>query len=113
MASSVISSLVESFGILKEKYTKETKKRTKLVDLFIGFNLVLATIQYIYMKVAGSFPFNAFLSAFFCSIGTAVLTVCLRMQVENKSAGKSEEKAYVEYMFCCLILYLVSFNYLG
>ncbi|CAG9327738.1 unnamed protein product [Blepharisma stoltei] len=66
------------------------------------------------MKIAGSFPFNAFLSAFFCSIGTAVLAacLCLRMQLENKSSGKTEEKVYVEYMLYCLILYLVSFLFI-
>lgn len=111
--ASVVDTLVETFAVLKDNYQKQTKKRTKLIDLFILFNLTLAALQLVYMKIAGSFPFNAFLAAFFGSVGTATLTACLRMQVENKNSGKTEERAYVEYLICCLILFLVAFNYLG
>jgi oligosaccharyltransferase complex subunit epsilon len=98
---------------LYSNYQKSTSNRTKLIDLFIIFNLALAAIQYFYMKIAGNFPYNAFLAGFFCTLGTATLSSCLRMTIETKKANTSEEKAFIEYMALCLLLYLVVLNYLG
>lgn len=108
-----MDSLKEVAKILETNYKKNTSSRTKLIDLFIVFNLVLAAVQYVYMKLAGNFPYNAFLAGFFCTMGTATLTSCLRMTIESKKTEKSEEKAFIEYMALCLLLYLVVFNYLG
>lgn len=108
-----MDSLKEVAKILESNYRKNTSSRTKLIDLFIVFNLILAVIQYAYMKIAGDFPYNAYLAGFFCTLGTATLTSCLRMTIESKKADKSEEKAFIEYMALCLLLYLVVFNYLG
>ena len=103
----------ETYKVLYANYLKTTSQRTKLIDLFIAFNLALAVLQVVYMKVAGSFPYNAFLAGFFCTLGTATLSSCLRMSIESKKAEKSEEKAFIEYMVLCLLLYLVVLNYLG
>ena len=95
------------------QYKESTKPRTQLMDVLIAYTLFLSVLQFFYMKLAGSFPFNACLSGFFCSLGVATLTICLRTQVTNKDLKKSEEQVYIEYLFCCLILFLVVFNYLG
>ena len=108
-----MESVKEIVKILRANYSKSTSSRTKLIDLFISFNLVLSIVQYLYMKLAGNFPYNAFLAGFFCTLGTATLTSCLRMSIESKKSEKSEEKAFIEYMALCLMLYLVVFNYLG
>ena len=102
----------DTVKILRANYEKNTSKRTKLIDVFIVFNLVLSLLQYFYMKIAGSFPYNAFLAGFYCTLGTATLSSCLRMRIESKSE-KAEEKAFIEYMVLCLLLYLVVLNYLG
>ncbi|KAF9588846.1 hypothetical protein IFM89_016784 [Coptis chinensis] len=46
----------------------------------------LVTGPVVYMAIVGSFPFNSFLSGVLSCVGTAVLAVCLRIQVnkENK-----------------------------
>ena len=98
--------------IRSQEVTSPHSKTFAFIDLFIVFNLSLALVQYVYMKVAGDFPYNAFLAGFFCTLGTATLSACLRMAIESKSE-KSEEKAFIEYMALCLLLYLVSLNYLG
>ncbi|KAE8716241.1 Dolichyl-diphosphooligosaccharide--protein glycosyltransferase subunit DAD1 [Hibiscus syriacus] len=43
-------------------------------------------LKVVYMASVGSFPFNSFLSGVLSCVGTAVLAVCLRIQVnkENK-----------------------------
>lgn len=103
----------ETVKILKVNYSKSTSKRTRLIDIFIAFNLILTALQYLYMKIAGDFPYNSFLAGFFCTLGTATLSSCLRMRIESKKSEKSEEKAFLEYMALCLLLYLVVLNYLG
>jgi oligosaccharyltransferase complex subunit epsilon len=80
-----------------------------MCDCYVVFCLVLAALQFTYMKVAGDFPYNSFLAGFFCSIGMATLTACLRLQLESKRA----HSVYSEYMWCSFLLLLVSFNYLG
>lgn len=106
--------MLRDIGItLWTQYQESTKPRTQLMDLFIVYCFLLSLIQFLYMKLAGSFPFNACLAGFFCSLGVATLTICLRTQITNKDVKKSEERVYIEYLFCCLILFLVVFNYLG
>ncbi|GMH09179.1 hypothetical protein Nepgr_011019 [Nepenthes gracilis] len=63
-----------------------TPTNLKIIDLYVMFAISTALIQVAYMAIVGSFPFNSFLSGLLSCIGTAVLAVCLRIQVnkENK-----------------------------
>ena len=56
------------------KYIQDTTSKVKLIDIFIGFFIVTAIIQVVYCFLVGTYPFNAFLSGFYVSIGSAVLT---------------------------------------
>ena len=103
----------ETAGILSKNYSQKTSTRTMLIDLFIVYNVILTVIQLVYEKLISDYPFNSFLAGFFCTLGMATLTACLRTQVEYSTSNKTEERAYFEYLVCCLILYLVVFNYLG
>ena len=49
------------------------------------FAAASATLLLCYLCVAGTFPFNSFLSAFLSCVGTCVLTACLRMQVNPQN----------------------------
>lgn len=65
------------FGILDElraSYASETSARVMALDSFMAFCAVIAVGLFGYMMLFGTFPFNAFLSAFFCAIGMFVLT---------------------------------------
>lgn len=95
------------------KYRKETPARIQLLDLYIAFNLVLAALQFVYEKLSGSFPFNAFLSGFYCCVGTAALAIALRVHITDKEEHKSEERVIGEWLVCNLLLFLTVFNYLG
>lgn len=69
-----------------------------------------------YMLLVGSFPFNAFLSGFLCSVGILVFTVCLRMQTNPANKAEFEfslERAYADYTFACLTLFLIVWNFIG
>ena len=64
-----------------EAYNKSTPKKQKLIDGFIVFNIILSLIQLAYEKLVTDYPFNSFLAGFFCTMGTASLTACLRVQL--------------------------------
>ncbi|OMO77380.1 DAD/Ost2 [Corchorus capsularis] len=68
-----------------------TPVNLKIIDLYVGFAVFTALIQVVYMAIVGSFPFNSFLSGVLSCVGTAVLAVCLRIQVNKEN---KEFKAY-------------------
>ncbi|KDO50328.1 hypothetical protein CISIN_1g035024mg [Citrus sinensis] len=52
------------------------------------------------MAIVGSFPFNSFLSGVLSCVGTAVLAVCLRIQV-----NKDNKEFKVNFLLC-----IISYN---
>ncbi|CAL5359544.1 unnamed protein product [Camellia sinensis] len=96
------------------------KEEAYLVDCGFKFrNLLLKfalIARVVYMAVVGSFPFNSFLSGVLSCVGTAVLAICLRIQVnkENKEfKDLPPERAFADFVLCNLVLHLVIMNFLG
>ncbi|EIE25632.1 hypothetical protein COCSUDRAFT_83639 [Coccomyxa subellipsoidea C-169] len=95
---------------------RKTPLRIKVIDAFMVYALLTAAVQFVYMLCVGTFPFNSFLSGFFCSIGFFVLTVSLRMQVDPSSdefKGLLPERAYADFVLCGCLLFLVVWNFMG
>ncbi|KAG6596715.1 Dolichyl-diphosphooligosaccharide--protein glycosyltransferase subunit DAD1 [Cucurbita argyrosperma subsp. argyrosperma] len=93
-----------------------TPTTLKIIDLYVMYAVFTALIQVAYMAIIGSFPFNSFLSGVLSCIGTAVLAVCLRIQVnkENKEfKDLAPERAFADFVLCNLVLHLVIINFLG
>ncbi|XP_031737487.1 dolichyl-diphosphooligosaccharide--protein glycosyltransferase subunit DAD1 isoform X2 [Cucumis sativus] len=85
-------------------------------SLFSAYAATPTTLKVAYMAIVGSFPFNSFLSGVLSCIGTAVLAVCLRIQVnkENKEfKDLAPERAFADFVLCNLVLHLVIINFLG
>ncbi|KAK1943371.1 Dolichyl-diphosphooligosaccharide--protein glycosyltransferase subunit DAD1 [Phytophthora citrophthora] len=119
------------------KYDKTTPKKIKLIDGFLAYVLATGILQFIYCMLVGNFPFNSFLAGFVCTVGVFVLAgacklylvmkivivtyifllcvVSLRMQInpENSFDGRTEQRAFADYLFCNIILFLVVFNFMG
>ncbi|GBG60850.1 hypothetical protein CBR_g15971 [Chara braunii] len=75
-----------------------------------------AKLKFVYMLAVGSFPFNSFLAGFLSCIGSAVLTVCLRMQVNKENKEYKDlplERAFADYILANLVLHLVVMNFIG
>ncbi|KAK4423049.1 Dolichyl-diphosphooligosaccharide--protein glycosyltransferase subunit DAD1 [Sesamum alatum] len=103
------------FQSLRSAYAA-TPNTLKIIDLYIVFAVVTAVIQVVYMAIVGSFPFNSFLSGVLSCVGTAVLAVSLRIQVnkENKEfKDLPPERAFADFVLCNLVLHLVIMNFLG
>ncbi|KAF1811360.1 defender against death DAD protein [Eremomyces bilateralis CBS 781.70] len=98
-------------------YVAKTPQRTKLIDTFMAFLMVVGAVQFAYCVVAGNYPFNAFLSGFGATVGQFVLTASLRIQtnVENEGEFKniSNERAFADYIFGSLLLHFFCVNFIN
>lgn len=100
-----------------DNYQKITPQRTKLLDTFLGFLVVVGVLQFIYCIIAGNYPFNAFLSGFSATVGQFVLTINLRFQTNEKNNADfmhiSPERAFADYVFGSLILHFFCVNFIN
>ncbi|KAH9218911.1 DAD family-domain-containing protein [Leptodontidium sp. 2 PMI_412] len=100
-----------------QNYLDKTPQRTKLIDVFMSFLVVVGVLQFVYCVIAGNYPFNAFLSGFSATVGQFVLTASLRIQtnVENKAefSEVSPERAFADYVFGSLILHFFCVNFIN
>ncbi|CZT03035.1 hypothetical protein WAI453_012239 [Rhynchosporium graminicola] len=98
-------------------YLDKTPQRTKLIDVFMSFLVVVGVLQFVYCVIAGNYPFNAFLSGFSATVGQFVLTASLRIQtnVENQTefTEVSPERAFADYVFGSLILHFFCVNFIN
>lgn len=70
-------------------------------------------LQFVYAKLVGTFPFNAFLAGFFCCVGTFVLTLSLRMKVAEHGSKPAAAKEFGGYALAMLTLFIAAVNYIG
>ena len=59
--------VADALSKLYADYHKSTAKKLKLIDAYMLYILITGVIQFVYCLLVGTFPFNAFLSGFFCS----------------------------------------------
>ncbi|KAK6505388.1 oligosaccharyltransferase complex subunit epsilon [Arthrobotrys musiformis] len=104
-------------GAIWEKYQKDTPQRTKLIDVFLGFLVIVGAIQFVYCVIAGNYPFNAFLAGFGATVGQFVLTASLRIQTNpaNKTefSSVSPERAFADFVFGSLTLHFFCVNFIN
>lgn len=119
-----INSLKKSLNEVKssiiltyQDYFKNLTPRLKLIDIFLVFLVLLAILQFIYVILIGNFPFNAFLGGFISCVAQFVLTVSLRLQVNNQDKSNqlsfSPETSFGDYIFASLILHFVIFHFIN
>ncbi|KAF7555629.1 hypothetical protein G7046_g6497 [Stylonectria norvegica] len=102
---------------IHDYYMDATPQRTKLVDVFLLFLVVVGALQFLYCVLAGNYPFNAFLSGFSATVGQFVLTISLRMQTTEANKDDfpsvSPERAFADYVVCSLILHFFCVNFIN
>lgn len=98
-------------------YMEATPQRTKLIDVFLVFLLLVGALQFVYCVLAGNYPFNAFLSGFSATVGQFVLTISLRIQTTESNKkdfpSVSPERAFADYVVCSLILHFFCVNFIN
>lgn len=100
-----------------DEYANNTSKRLKIIDAYLLYILLTGLVQFVYCLFVGTFPFNSFLSGFISSVGSFVLAVCLRLQVNPQNKGQfvgiSPERGFADFIFAHIILHLVIMNFIG
>nr|XP_033804142.1 dolichyl-diphosphooligosaccharide--protein glycosyltransferase subunit DAD1-like [Geotrypetes seraphini] len=113
MSTSVVS-VVSRF---LDEYLSLTPQRLEVLDAYLLYILLTGAMQFVYCLLVGTFPFNSFLSGFTSCVGSFVLAVCLRIQInpQNKSDFQSisPEMAFADFLFASIILHLVVINFVG
>ncbi|XP_060761371.1 dolichyl-diphosphooligosaccharide--protein glycosyltransferase subunit dad1-like [Neoarius graeffei] len=113
MALSVFSVL---WRFLSE-YTTGTPNKLKVIDAYLLYVLLTGAFEFLYCLLVGTFPFNSFLSGFISCVGSFILAVCLRIQVNPQNKRHfvlvSPERAFADFLFAHTILHLVVVNYIG
>jgi oligosaccharyltransferase complex subunit epsilon len=66
-------SIKQIFSKFVEDYNKNRTKKFMMVDSLMAYAFVTAIVQLVYMILVGTFPFNSFLSGFFCHLGLFAL----------------------------------------
>ena len=99
------------------RYQSETPKRLKIIDAYLLYVMMTGAIQFLYALMVGSFPFNSILSGFISCVGSFVLGVGLRLQVNDQNkdifVGITNERAFADFIFAHIVLHLVVINFIG
>mmetsp|Transcript_8805 Transcript_8805/g.15494 ORF Transcript_8805/g.15494 Transcript_8805/m.15494 type:complete len:119 (+) Transcript_8805:140-496(+) len=111
----------EIIPALLKSYNQKIPLQLKVIDVFLCSVFMTGMIQFVYCVLVGTFPFNSFLAGFISTIGTFVLTVSLRMQInptnikdpKNKWQDLSLARVYADWLFANLILHMAVLNFMG
>ncbi|KAI1356641.1 defender against death DAD protein [Xylaria sp. FL0043] len=117
-STSSSSSQIDKIALnILQHYQKTTPQRTKLIDAFMAFLVIVGGLQFAYCVLAGNYPFNAFLSGFSATVGQFVLTASLRIQTTeaNKSEfpSVSPERSFADFVVGSLILHFFCINFIN
>ncbi len=102
-------------SLFLERYLRETRGTLKAIDMFLLYVLATGVLQFVYMALLGSFPYNAFLSGFASAVGVFVLGVSLRLQVESPEEFHhiSQQRAFADFVLCNILLHFVVMTFMG
>ncbi|XP_053944004.1 dolichyl-diphosphooligosaccharide--protein glycosyltransferase subunit DAD1 [Cuculus canorus] len=113
-AAGSVGSVVRRF---LAEYGSGTPSRLKVLDAYLLYVLLTGALQFGYCLGVGTFPFNSFLSGFISAVGSFILGVCLRIQINPQNKGEfqgiSPERAFADFLFANTILHLVVINFVG
>lgn len=110
------SAIKQSEPILARLWTSylKTDPTLLIIDALLVFIMFTGIIQFVYMCIVGTYPYNAFLSGFGCSVGMFVNTANMRIQLNKDNEVKvSIERAYADYMFSSLVLFVFCICFVG
>ncbi|GAB5365229.1 hypothetical protein AAMO2058_001039300 [Amorphochlora amoebiformis] len=118
MPTSTDSKDVEGVKILegfRKKYVNTQSKEIMLMDLFLFFSFCTGVLQFLYLQLAGQFPYNSFLAGFFSTLGLFISLACLRMQVSSPEDFDNipRERAYADFVVCNVFLFFIVIMFMG
>eukprot|EP00455_Lapot_gusevi_P006299 TRINITY_DN1269_c0_g3_i1.p1 TRINITY_DN1269_c0_g3~~TRINITY_DN1269_c0_g3_i1.p1 ORF type:complete len:167 (-),score=50.54 TRINITY_DN1269_c0_g3_i1:68-517(-) len=109
------TSFQDVFDSFLETYQQKTPKQIQIIDIFLLYILATGILLAVYLALAGSFPFNSFLSAFLITVGQFVLIANLRLQIGNSDEfkGITVNRAFVDFVLSSLLLHFMTMCFMG
>ncbi|XP_059384412.1 dolichyl-diphosphooligosaccharide--protein glycosyltransferase subunit DAD1-like [Carassius carassius] len=111
------NSVISVFSRFLEEYASSTPNKLKVIDAYLLYIMMTGALQFLYCLLVGSFPFNSFLSGFISCVGSFILAVCLRIQINPQNKGEflsiSPERAFADFLFGHTVLHSVVINFIG
>ncbi|RUP45388.1 hypothetical protein BC936DRAFT_148240 [Jimgerdemannia flammicorona] len=102
---------------LTSSYAKDTPTTLKIIDGYLIYILLSGITQFVYMVLAGTYPYNAFLAGFAATVGSFVLAANLRIQTNIKNSADfktiSPERAFADFVVCNILLHFFVVNFIG
>jgi oligosaccharyltransferase complex subunit epsilon len=117
----------QDVGLLSKivtKYQENTPNMLKIMDTFLVFIMFTGVIQFEYMIIIGTYPYNAFLSGFitsvgmFCNTGILLLNKSANLRIQLHPQNQSEikispERAYADFAFSSVVLFVFAICFVG
>ncbi|XP_016391342.1 dolichyl-diphosphooligosaccharide--protein glycosyltransferase subunit DAD1-like [Sinocyclocheilus rhinocerous] len=82
MSNNSVISVISRF---LEEYASSTPNKLKVIDAYLLYVMMTGALQFLYCLLVGTFPFNSFLSGFISCVGSFILAVCLRIQINPQN----------------------------
>ncbi|XP_043086267.1 dolichyl-diphosphooligosaccharide--protein glycosyltransferase subunit DAD1 isoform X2 [Puntigrus tetrazona] len=82
------NSVISVFSRFLEEYACSTPNRLKVIDSYLLYIMMTGALQFLYCLLVGTFPFNSFLSGFISCVGSFILAVCLRIQINPQNKDR-------------------------
>ena len=100
------------------KYQERVATHCKLIDIYIVYIILTALMQLVYATVIGTtYPFNSLLSGICSCVGSFVLAVSLRLQINQgpyyREFKFSQERAFADFIIGNIILHFIVISYIG
>ncbi|KAJ1923892.1 oligosaccharyltransferase complex subunit epsilon [Tieghemiomyces parasiticus] len=86
---------------LRTSYWANTTQELKIIDAYLVYIMATGILQFVYCLAVSSFPYNAFLAGFGCSVATFVFVASLRIRVNPKNtefSNLSPQRAFAEFL---------------
>ncbi|KAF1742567.1 hypothetical protein MXB_924 [Myxobolus squamalis] len=103
--------------VLWKKYFETTEPKLLLIDSYLLIVLLIGVINFVYCILFMPKPFHIFISSFISCVGSFVLGVCLRMQLDPHSEKSfpevSHRKALFDFVLSHAVLHAVVISYIG
>ncbi|KAI9221524.1 DAD/Ost2 [Blastocladiella britannica] len=117
MSTQLPPTLAGATEALWRSYSKATAPMLKVIDMYLAYLLFSGITQFVYVLVAGNYPFNAFLAGFGHAVASFVLGVSLRMQ--SNPANKdlipdwNPQRGFAHFLVGTVLLQFIAFHFLG
>ncbi|KAJ1927985.1 Dolichyl-diphosphooligosaccharide-protein glycosyltransferase subunit dad1 [Tieghemiomyces parasiticus] len=95
---------------LRTSYWANTTQELKIIDAYLVYIMATGILQFVYCLAVSSFPYNAFLAGFGCSVATFVFVASLRIRVNPKNtefSNLSPQRAFAEFLVCQMVLHFI------